>query len=287
MEEDAGAVWDSGVPAADVPAAAEYLKGRGVSDELLSQLDCRYLRYRGERVFFPLYRGRQVKGLHGRLITGIWAKGLGLTPSSSPDPKDKTGQYTKDTSVLLGAVVPKGLGTWHPEQGPPSPHTPNAGERGDSPSSGSSAPHEFRPRALARPSLTPRLPLNTKPAPVSAAAGPKYCTVGADGVWLPRSMHRPEALFVCEGIFDALFFWPNGVAVCGLRESVHDIRTLLSLRPGRIILVGDNDKACDLDARAALWRRQDRSLAPEKLLPPPGYKDFGEVMEGRNSQDRL
>lgn len=246
-------LWEQGTLAGEAPQAAGYLTSRGISKEILGQLDCIHLEYQGNRVFFPLYRDRKVSGIHGRLI---------------PD--------------TYRAPSPKEWGHGHPEQGPPSPRK-NTGEEGENPTPGQHPTSIGRSPCLASPAafdppagkVTPIVP----DSPVLSSGPRKYWTVGEDGVWLPRFLHCPAALFVCEGIFDALHFWPNGVAICAPRETPRKIRTLLGLRPGRIILVGDNDMASDLVARSALWRKEDRSVDISTLLPPAGCKDFGEVME--------
>lgn len=252
-------IWSRGVRASQAPEAMGYLADRGVSREIMDQMECLFLRYQGDRVFFPLYRDRKVVGLHGRIIT------------------------------VDGAPSLEDLGHGHPEQAPPSPRK-DAGEEGEDPTPGQHPMSVGRSPCLASQAafdppagdVTPIIP--ALPSPVKGVR--KYWTIGEDGVWLPRFLYKPADLFVCEGIFDAIYFWPNGVAICGPEETGRKIRTLLGLHPGRIILVGDNDEASDLRARAALWRKEDRSMTIETLLPPADAKDFGEILERRCARTR-
>lgn len=251
VDGQAGDLWDSGLPVSSVPQAAEYMALRGVKPEVLEVLACRYVWHKGPRVFFPLYLDRKVRGVHGRLI---------------PPPIYPLSYLGKTLNM-------------HPEQAPPPPMHQDGGE-GENPTQEQHPLSVGRSPCLACPAAFDPPAGVTSSIPAGSGLSRKYWTVGRDGVWYPEGMFKPTRLFVCEGIFDALYFWPEGAAICAPLEEPSDIRTLLALQPGRIILVGDNDDTSDLDARARLWRKQDRSMPLEKLLPPPGFKDFGAVMEG-------
>jgi hypothetical protein len=86
-------------------------------------------------------------------------------------------------------------------------------------------------------------------------------------------------VYVCEGIFDALYF-EHGVALMGVASTEIQRIKVLDRLPSKVILVLD----ADISARAfsmalASWKSLNRWITIEIMHPPAGVSDFGQLVE--------
>jgi hypothetical protein len=113
---------------------------------------------------------------------------------------------------------------------------------------------------------------------------PRYRTVGPwrGELWNEHSVVPGRPVVVCEGIFDAIYFWPQGVALLGHALRRRQALKLLDRRPSRVILACDDDAAL-LHAREVV-RGLDRTIPVELWPPPLGCKDWGDMLpQGRHT----
>lgn len=91
--------------------------------------------------------------------------------------------------------------------------------------------------------------------------------------------------YLCEGIFDALYF-PYGVAHLGSKLHNTQVVKVLDRKPSRIVLVLDRDDPDTMsrfyDDRLRVIKLLNSKIDVEFVLPEEDSKDFGdEVMKGR------
>jgi hypothetical protein len=104
-----------------------------------------------------------------------------------------------------------------------------------------------------------------------------------DVVWTPEGFSGGPTLYVCEGIFDAYFFAPHGLATMGVGMTTAQGVKVLDFSPKSVMVVLDAD-------RETVDLRPFRRLAPRAvefgiLRPPEGVKDFGDlVARGERSE---
>ncbi|MHA2064658.1 MAG: hypothetical protein ACXABY_09820 [Candidatus Thorarchaeota archaeon] len=111
-------------------------------------------------------------------------------------------------------------------------------------------------------------------APISEGwMGQSECVWGLDRI-VPM-----EPVYICEGVFDALYF-PTGVAVLGRELNEAKVVKILDRQPSKVVLCPDERS----DIQLARWmkevRKQDSHVPVEiRCASLLGLKDFGDLVK--------
>lgn len=100
-------------------------------------------------------------------------------------------------------------------------------------------------------------------------------------VWNIENQSRGSEIWVCEGVFDALFV--GGVALFGKRVFPKQLFRILELRPSKVLIGFDNDAYVS----AVEAMNKFKHFVPcEVCLPPSPFKDYGEMLMERRRNER-
>lgn len=100
-------------------------------------------------------------------------------------------------------------------------------------------------------------------------------------VWGLDRIIAGEPVYVCEGLFDAIYF-ERGVGLMGWWPTETQIIKILDRRPSRVTICFDRDPESsdmDPDKAARRFRKYDRELEVTIEPPPPEYEDYGEMVQ--------
>lgn len=101
-----------------------------------------------------------------------------------------------------------------------------------------------------------------------------------DSVYNFDRIERGKPVFVCEGVFDALWFWPYGVAVMGTHSNEAQRIKLLERGVSAVYICPDADVSTNAVAgEAAAWYRLSRAVKVMSIRPKQGFSDWGEMLQ--------